>query len=100
MARVLAVLSAICLVGAVALAMLQPPDEPLGQALYFIDHDLVGTLQRDVDHYLNSLVLGLLFVPLLLRPAWLLPAAIGVIFGGLAMTVSSRRAPGNQRRRS
>ena len=80
--------------------MLQPPDEPLGQALYFIDHDLVGTLQRDVDHYLNHWFWGSVFVPLLLRPAWLLPAAIGVIFGGLAMTVSSRRAPGNQRRRS
>ena len=33
-ARILAVFAAICLVGAVALATLRPPDVPLGQALY------------------------------------------------------------------
>lgn len=39
--RILAVLSAILLVGAIALAMLGPPEVPLGQAIFMVDHDLM-----------------------------------------------------------
>ena len=39
--RILAVLAAMFLVGAVALATLGPPEVPLGQALFMIDHDLM-----------------------------------------------------------
>jgi len=69
MARVLAVLSAVFLVGSVALATMQPADVPLGQALFLIDHDLVNVLQTDVDRYLTHALWSYVFVPLLLRPA-------------------------------
>jgi hypothetical protein len=30
-------------------------------------------------------------VPLMLRPAWLVPAALGLICGGLALSLSTRK---------
>ena len=40
-------------------------------------------MQRDVDASFDHWFWGTVFVPAAARPAWLLPAAIGVIFAGL-----------------
>src|SRR4051794_19866914 len=98
--RVLAVIAAILLVGSVALATMGPPDMPLGQTLFMIDHDILHVLQTDIDDHVAHWVWAYVFVPFLLRPAWLLPAILGVLCAGVSLTLASRQAPHNQRRRS
>ena len=97
--RVLTVLCAALLVGAFALATLAEPDLPLGHALFLLDHHLLvvvqDTLQHNVPWLWNNIV-----VPMLTRPVWFVPAALGLICGGCAFTVSSRHAPRSRRRRS
>ncbi len=51
--RVFAVLSAMLLVGAVALAMLGPPEVPLGQVLFMIDHDLMNALHSGIEQHVR-----------------------------------------------
>ena len=94
--RVLAVLSAILLVGAVALAMLGPPDVPLGQTIFMIDHDLMEVMHQVVGTWLWNSVM----VPLLLRPAWLVPAALGLVCGGVSLSLSTRKSASRSHRRS
>ena len=90
-------MAASLLVGSVALGILGPPDLPLGQLLVMIDHDLVTKLQ----HVLPAWVWVHLSVPLLMRPAWLLPACVGLVAAGLSMTLASRAdARASHRRRS
>jgi hypothetical protein len=98
--RILAVMAAALLVGSVALATIGPPEMPLGQALFMIDHNILNVLQTDVDSYLAHWVWTYVLVPFLLRPAWLLPAVLAVICAGLSMTLASRQEAHNQRRRS
>ena len=53
--RILAVLAAMLLVGAVALAMLGPPEVPLGQLLFMVDHDLMNArAQRFIGTHLAA----------------------------------------------
>jgi len=77
--RVLAVLSAMLLVGAVALAMLGPPSVPLGQVLFMVDHDLMDALHSGVERHLSAWLWENVAMPLMVRPAWLVPAALGLI---------------------
>jgi len=98
--RILAVIAAVLLVGSVAVATMGPPDMPLGQTLFMIDHSILKVLQTDIDDHVAHWVWAYVFVPFLLRPAWLLLATLGVICAGLSMTLASRQAPRNQRRRS
>jgi hypothetical protein len=84
--RILAVLSALMLIGAFALATLGPPGVPLGHVLFTLDTPVMDWLQQHcADWIWHNLV-----VPLLLRPAWLLPAALGLILAGAAVTLASR----------
>jgi hypothetical protein len=89
--RIFAVLAAMLLVGAVALAMLGPPSVPLGQALFMVDHDLMDALHSGVERHLSSWLWESAAVPLMLRPAWLLPAALGLICAGVSLTLSTRK---------
>ncbi len=98
--RILAVLAAMLLVGAVAIATLGPPGVPLGQVLFMIDHDLMNALHSSVEQHLATWMWDYLAVPLLLRPAWLLPAAAGIICAGLALSLSSRKSAHRSHRRS
>jgi hypothetical protein len=97
--RVLAVLAAALLVGAVALAMLGPPDMPLGQALLAIDQHLLGGLQAGVERLLTHWTWTQIVVPLLIRPAWLVPAALGLICTGLSLTLPNGGRPERSRQR-
>jgi hypothetical protein len=98
--RILAVLAATLLVGTVALAMLAPPDMPLGQALLAIDHQMLATLQPGTERVFAHWVWTELALPVLIRPAWLVPAALGLICAGLSLTLptGSRAERPRQRR--
>lgn len=97
--RILAVLAAILLVGAFTLATVLPPDFSLAAALPMLDHDLVQQAQGYANYYLPGWVWTHLATPLLVRPAWLLPAALGVIAAGAAATLASSAGPSRSRRR-
>lgn len=98
--RILAVIAAILLVGAFALATLGPPEMSLGGAMLSFDHTLLARLQHAIHRYLSDAVWDNLAVPLLIRPVWLLPAALGLVFAGAATTAGSGRASPTRRRRS
>lgn len=98
--RILVVLSAILLVGAVAIATVVPPSMPLGEALYLLDEGLTQHLHEIIAGYLSGWAWANLAVPLLLRPAWLVPASLGVICAGAAVSVSNRKATRRTHHRS
>ena len=98
--RILAVLAAMLLVGAVALAMLGPPEVPLGQVLFMVDHDLMNAVHRFIGTHLATWLWDYLIVPLMLRPAWLVPAALGLICGGVSLSLSTRKSTHRSHRRS
>lgn len=96
--RLIAVLAAILLVGAVALVMLGPRGMTLGHALNMVDRTVVAGLQSGLSRtgWLWDGVVN----PLLLRPAWLLPAALGIVAAGVAVSVNWSRVPSHKRKRS
>lgn len=91
MRRILAVVAAVLLVGAVALALTAPPEQSLADMLAGLNPGLPGQL-----HGFFAAV-GLVSVadPLLAHPAWLIPACLGVIVAGVALT----KAGGSRARR-
>ncbi len=88
------------LVGAVALAMLGPPSVPLGQALFMLDHDLMNALRSGIEKHLPAWLWDYVAVPLMLRPAWLVPAAMGLICAGMSLSLSTRKSAHRSHRRS
>jgi hypothetical protein len=98
--RILAVLAAMLLVGAVALAMLGPPGMPLGQVLFMIDHDLMNAAHTFIGTHLATWLWDYLIAPLMLRPAWLVPAALGLVAGGTSLSLSTRKTTRRSHRRS
>lgn len=93
--RVLAVLAAVFLVGAVGVALIGPPDAPLGIELYALDREGLYAVQTHVAGWLWDAVA----LPLLVRPAWLLPACVGILCGGLSLSLASRQRPQRTPRR-
>jgi hypothetical protein len=39
-------------------------------------------------------------MPLMLRPAWLVPAALGLVCGGMSLSLSTRKSTRRSHRRS
>ena len=97
--RVLAVLAAVFLVGAVATAALGPPNVPLGAALFMLDHDLLQVVEGGLQARVSLWVWDDMVMPLLMRPAWLLPAAMGLVCAGASLTLSNRQRPQRTHRR-
>jgi hypothetical protein len=93
--RVMAVLAAAFLVGAFALATVASPDIPLGAALYTLHPQSLYVIQAHLSAWLWSGAA----MPLLVRPAWLVPACLGVVCAGLALTAASRKGPQRSPRR-
>lgn len=93
--RIMAVLAAAFLVGAVTVAMLGPPNIPLGAALYLVDRPVLYALQSHVAQWAWDGVA----MPLLMRPAWLLPASAGIVCAGMSLTIASRQRPQRTPRR-
>lgn len=100
-AKVLAVLSAALLVGAVAVATLGPPDFTLGDALAAADHVRVAAVEAWVRSRMSGWLWDHPVLAVMARPLWLVPAAAGLLFAGGAMSVAtSRKAATSRRRRS
>jgi len=93
--RVMAVLAAAFLVGAFALATVASPDIPLGAALYTLHPQSLYVIQAHLSAWLWSGAA----MPLLVRPAWLLPACFGIVCAGLSLTTASRKGPQRSPRR-
>lgn len=98
--RILAVLAAALLVGAVSLALLVPPSLPLGQLLVMLDQDATDAAQAFVGRHFSDWIWSDLAMPLLLRPAWLVPATLGLICAGAATSISTKKTAGRSHRRS
>jgi hypothetical protein len=97
--RVFAVLAAILLVGSVALAMLGPPGLPLGHLIFMLDHDLMAALRSGIEGHAAWLwAYGAM--PILVRPAWFVPAALGLICAGAAFSAGGRKPARRSHRRS
>ena len=87
-ARLFTVLAAVMGVAAVALAALLPFGYALADALVMARPDSIDWLRGHATPWLwNSIE-----TPLLVRPAWMVPAMLGLIFGGAGTTVSLRNA--------
>lgn len=97
--RVLAVLAAALLVGTVALATLESPDLPLGQVLLALDRQSLTHLQSVVEQFLTHWMWTEIVLPVLVRPAWLIPAAMGLICVGLSLTLPTGRRAERPRQR-
>jgi hypothetical protein len=98
--RVLAVIAAVLLVSAVAIGTFGAESISLGQALYLIDHDLLNRLPDWSRHAIGLWFWSMVVQPLLVRPAWLLPASIGIVCVGASMSLSNRKSTHRSHRRS
>lgn len=101
LAKVLAVVAAVMLVGAVAAGTLGPQDMSLGEALAALDHLKVTAVEAFIRAHLSGWLWDHPVRSLMDRPVWLVPASAGLLFAGGAMTAASRqKAPTSRRRRS
>jgi hypothetical protein len=100
MQRVFAVISAVLLVATVAIATFGPQSVTLGEALYLLDPTFVDRLLAFSHRLWGDWTQGGLIRPLLLRPAWLIPASAGIICAGLAVSLSGRKSTRRSHRRS
>ncbi len=96
--RILTVLAAICFVAAFALATLIPPMMPLGQVILDADHTALVSLHAATIARLPAAIWTSILYPCLERPSWLIPAMLGIVFGGLAASFRPKRAPQKRRR--
>ena len=100
-AKVLAVVAAFMLVGAVAAGTLGPPDMSLGEALASLDHLRMSAMEAYVRTHWSAWFWEHPVRALMERPVWLMPACAGLLFAGGAMTAASmQKAPTSRRRRS
>ena len=92
MLRLIAVL---LLVAGLALGFLAGWDASLGEALFRYDPALLNTAQAGIQRYVSPAVWDELALPLLERPSWAVPVALGVLLllmQGLLLLRRRRRA--------
>lgn len=95
-ARIFAILAAAFLVAAVGIAALLPPGLTLEHGLLLIDAGIVGWVKQHSLEWTWTW----LFLPFLQRPLWLVPASLGLIAAGLALTFNLGKPSPSRRRRS
>ncbi len=99
--RALAVLAAATLVAAFALATLLQPMLTLAGLIIMGDAHILYAAREFILAHLPGWVWTDLAMPLLLRPCWLLPASLGIVFAGGAMSLAFRNGvPRSHRKRS
>ena len=76
-----------------------PAELPLGQAVAAVDYGGLAALQDAVRKGIPDWLWLNLVVPMLVRPVWLLPVAMGIVTGGVAVTLATRRSAGRSRHR-
>jgi hypothetical protein len=96
----MAVISAVLLVAAVAIATFGPESISLGQGLYLLDHDILDRLPAWATRLAGNWFWTSVVQPLLVRPAWLVPASAGIVCIGLAVSLSNRKTTHRSHRRS
>ncbi len=92
-------LSATSLVGAFTLATVLTPFESLAEVLADWDHPWLVWLKDLSEAHLPRWLWQDVMVPILLRPAWLLPTAVGLVLLGFAVTIGSRKSVASSHRR-
>lgn len=97
--RILAVLAAVFLVGAVAIGSLTDPGWPLGQLIFAVHRPTFERLDAGIKAGAPTWLWDGVIHPLLVRPAWLLPASIGIVCAGLTLTLASREHEARSRRK-
>lgn len=86
------------LVAAFAIATIEPPDMPLGSLLYSINAAFLNALQAGIQRHVAPWLWDHVAVPILIRPAWLLPAAGGILCAGWATSLAIAANPRSSRR--
>ena len=97
--KMLAIVAAILLVGAFALATMAPMDLSLGEGLSRLNRGLLRSLQASARESQLAWMWNDVAVPLLQRPAWLVPAGLGLICAGGAVTFANNSSARGHRRR-
>ena len=97
--RILAVLAAIMFVAAVGLATVGPRTVSLAAALSYVNPRAVDNLFNWTIRVLGSRVWVYVGRPLMIRPAWLPFGALGLILGGVALSLPARDATRRSTRR-
>jgi hypothetical protein len=92
-AKVTAGIGAAFLIAAVAMASLLEPLQSLGQLLTRLDQPLLESMDRMQRSGMSLWIWSHLAVPVLTRPAWMLPTMFGVVLVGAA----AQLAWGNRR---
>ena len=98
--RALAVIAAVFLVAAVGVATFGAESISLGRALNWFDRDIIDQLPAWSGRTLGDWVWTSAIQPMLVRPAWLVPAFLGIVFAGLSMSLSNRKTTHRSHRRS
>lgn len=98
--RIFAIAAAVLFVAAVAVATFGSGTLSLGQALYLLDPAALDGVLGWANRVIGPWAWAGVIQPLMVRPAWLLPAAGGIVFTGLSLSVSNRKSPHRSHRRS
>ena len=98
-AKIFAVLAAVLLVAAVALGTLMPTDMSLGEALEGMAKLQFAASEAFVRAHISDWFWEKPLTALLVRPIWLVPAGVGLVCAGAAMTAASRHKAAPSRRR-
>jgi hypothetical protein len=92
-AKLFATLGAACLVASFAIASLLRPWVTLADFVAMLDHGMVQAWNR-AEHSAAVTWLWLhVAMPLMARPAWLLPTGLGLVFVGAATTFAWAQQP-------
>ena len=96
LARTFTLLSALFLVGAIALAALMPRGMTLSRGIGMINASLEPWMRTHSSTWAQEW----LEIPFLGRPLWMLPTVLGVVFAGIAASATLGSASPTRRRRS
>ena len=95
--RLLTVLAATALIAAFALATMLPPLTSVADLVGMLDNRTLVALPGVIRAHVPDWAWRWAVLPVLLRPVWLLPAAVGVVLGGVVITLQSPGAPKSPR---
>jgi len=96
--RVVAVIAAALLVAAFSLALLFPAAMSLGELVGSLDDQALNAIHGFARARLPDWAWNRLGAPLLSRPAWLMPMALGVVAVGVAVTLRTHQSAPRRRR--
>ena len=96
--RTFAVLASALLVLSVVLVMAEPYDMPMLQVLAATDPDWPAMVQDSVLAWFGHSVWVNVALPLLVRPVWLVPACLMLVFAGSAISLMPQETPPNHKR--